>query len=153
MKSLIIKAKPEDLKIIQELNLRLFRHEHSKFDRTLDTSWTFSKIGETYYLDKIKNKNSFAAIAEVGGEPVGYIVGSIKKLHYRTIRIAEIENMFVLEKFRSKGIGSKLVSAFKKWCYQNKVRKLHVGAIVLNKRAINFYKKQGFREYELYLET
>lgn len=152
MKLLIFRARPEDLKVIQELNFKLFKKEHREYDSTLNLEWTFSRIGEKYFLDKIKN--GFAAIAEVGGEPVGYLVGSTSKDYpYRlTKRTAELGNMFVLDRYRNRGIGTKLVKSFLDWCRKNDYKHINVAASALNKKGISFYRKLGFKDYTVTLE-
>ncbi len=84
---------------------------------------------------------------------VGYLAGSINiQKSYKTKIFAELDNMLVLEEYRKYGIGSKLVDEFKKYCLQNKVDELKVTASVKNEKAINFYKKNGFNEFEITLK-
>ena len=148
----IRKANIVDLKTIQTLNLKLFEKENKEFDESLDVKWTFSEEGTKYFLDRITR--GFAIIAESNNAPVGYLVGGeAESPSYRTIeKIAEIDNMFVLEEFRQKGIGKKLFDAFLEWCRKNGYQKLKVEASAKNKGAIGFYKKLGFSDYTVSLE-
>ncbi len=57
-----------------------------------------------------------------------------------------------MAKFRGKGIGRKLTENFVNWCKKNKVEYITVTAFAKNKQAIDFYRKLGFRDYELDLE-
>lgn len=150
----IRKATIEDLKAIQELNLQLFQKEIAEYDDTLDDKWTFSEIGTQYYHDKIQNNDSIALVAVDNAKTVGYMVGGIRKAKSsRNIdSIAELENMFILDEYRCQGIGSKLVEEFLNWSKKQGVSRVRVIASAQNHRAIDFYKKHGFQEYDIILE-
>ena len=147
----IRRAEEKDLKDIQKLNLELFKHD-SEFDSTFNMNWTFSEEGKNYFLDKIKNE--FAIVAEIDNKIVGYLVGGESEIHsYRKIKkIAELDNMLVLEEYRGKSIGKKLVDAFLKWCKDNNFERISVEASTGNEKAIRFYKKMGFKDYNSILE-
>lgn len=151
----IREAKIEDLESIQALNLKLFEREFSKgFDKTLDTNWTFSDLGTDYFKKKILGEDSFAAVAVVDHEIVAYLAGGETEVYsYRTIKkLAELENMMVLKEYRNMKIGSKLVDAFFKWCKKKNIKRVRVAASAGNVKAINFYRKNGFKDYEVTLE-
>ena len=122
---------------------------------SLNLKWTFGKFGTKYYRDRISNENSCVLIAVINGKIIGYLCGGLTKAEaYRYLPVAaEIENMFVLEEFRSKGIGKQLYQKFRKWCKTKKVGKIRVEASTQNKLAIKFYKKNNFKDYALMLET
>ena len=149
----IRKAILKDLKVIQDLNLKLFEKEYNEFDKTLDISWTFSEEGKKYFSESIKK--GFAAVAEADGKIVGYILGGKGETEsWRTIKkIAELYNMLVLEDYRRKGVGTRLVNAFLDWCKQNKFNHIKVVASSQNMRGIDFYKKFGFKEQDMVLEA
>ncbi|UCD03480.1 MAG: GNAT family N-acetyltransferase [Candidatus Woesearchaeota archaeon] len=150
----IRKATIEDLKVIQNLNLKLFEKEYEEYDKTLDTKWPFSKTGTDYFKKKITEENSFAIVAVVDNNIIGYIVGGITEPDsYRTIKqFAEIENMLVLEEYRSMKIGAKLVEESFKWFRDKGIKRVKLSAFAHNKGAINFYRKNGFEDYYLTLE-
>ena len=147
-------AKLSDLKNIQELNSMLFIKEIKEFDSTLNPDWTFSVNGTKYFSEAINSSNSCVLVSVFKNKIIGYLLGSIQDIEsYRKIsKIAEIENMLVLDEFRGKNIGSKLINEFMKWCNNKKVTRLKVVASAMNNKAINFYKKHGFKDYSLTLE-
>lgn len=147
----IRKAKPEDWKIIQKLNNEVFTVD-KPHDEHLNLNWPFSKKGTTYYKSVIKDPKYFCIIAEIDRKPVSYLIGTVKKFSYRTNKTAEIENMGTSPKYRSKGIGTKLIQEFKKWCKQKELTHIYVNSYYKNQKAINFYKKQGFKPIDLSLE-
>ena len=60
--------------------------------------------------------------------------------------------MYILEKYRKLGIGSKLFNKFKEICIENDIKELKVVASYKNLNAINFYRKNGFEEAEVTLK-
>lgn len=144
-----------DLKKVQELSLKLFEKEYKEYDPLLDLDWTFGKIGTKFFKDRITKDDGCVLIAIVENKVVGYLCGGIKKAEsYRKLPIiAELENTFVLEDFRSKGIGRKLYSAFVRWCKNKGVGKIKIEASAQNELAIKFYRNNNFKDYTLVLET
>ncbi len=147
----IKKADITYLKDIQNLNNQLFKLEHNNFDPALKVGWTFEKDGEKYFKDMLNNEIVYVALDK--DNVVGYLAGSTNiQGSYVTKSLAEVDNMFVLEKYRKYGIGSKLINKFKEECLQNRIEEVKVTASAKNKNAINFYKKNGFNEFEITLK-
>ena len=155
MKINIRKAKIEDLKKVQELNLLLFKKEHEEYDNLLNLDWTFGEEGMKYYSERIANNDGCVFVAETGGEIIGYLCGALTKPEaYRKLPItAELENTLVLEEYRSQGVGSNLYDEFVEWCKNKNVRKIKVVASAKNKGAIKFYRDSGFVDHCLTLES
>jgi len=142
----------KNLRDIQDLNHQLCIKENKEFDATINPDYPIQKQGEEYFKDRIKNGCSLLAI--VDGKVVGYLVGSISEVEdYRNIsKIAEAENMFILENYRSKGIGKKLFQEFTKWCKSKKAQRIKAVASAQNIKAIEFYRREGFQDYDFVLE-
>ncbi|KKU87557.1 MAG: GCN5-related N-acetyltransferase [Candidatus Gottesmanbacteria bacterium GW2011_GWA2_47_9] len=68
------------------------------------------------------------------------------------MRLAEIDNMGVTPAFRSKGIGIKLVEAYRQWAKEHGFDRLYVNAYYQNIKAIEFYKKCGLSPIDISLE-
>lgn len=143
-----------DLKRIQELNLMLFEKEKREFDELLDLNWTFGEEGASHFEDAIGKDTACAFVVEDDGRIVGYLVGGICKVEsYRNaLKSAELDNMFVLEECRGKGVGGMLYDSFVQWCKEKDVKMLRVNASAGNEGAIGFYRKVGFEDYSLTLE-
>ncbi len=143
----------KDLEEILRLNLELFKKEYKEFDKSLNLNWTY-KEGKEYFKDRIIKKDGFVEVVEHKGKIIGYLCGGIsERLFYRKkARYAELEDMLIEKKFRGKGLGTKLTSDFINWCKKNKVDYISVKASAGNKLAINFYRKLGFKDYDLTLE-
>lgn len=150
----IERAKISDLSVIQQMNQKLCAKENTEFDDTIDINFATGAIGTAYFKARIESPDGVALLAKSGGEIVGYLVGGIVTPEsYRTIKsLAELENMYVEESMRGKGIGSKLVYMFEKWCTEKKVERIRIIASAENARAIKFYKTQGSFEVCVTLE-
>ena len=143
-----------DLKDIQELNLKLCVKEAEEFDPTVNKMYPLQEEGKNYFKGRITKDGGCALMAILDGEVVGYLVGGIvKEDDYRNkIKLAEIEYMYVLEDYRSKGIGKQLFDAFVTWAKEKRAERVMVVASEKNRRAIEFYEGEGFEKYDLVLE-
>lgn len=142
----------ENLGDILNLNHQLCIKENKEFDATINKDYPIQKSGEEYFKKRIKNDCALVAFAD--DRIVGYLVGAIIETeNYRNIsKLAEEENMFVLEKYRNLGIGKQLLQEFIKWCKSKKVERIRTVASAQNTKAIEFYKREGFIDYNLVLE-
>lgn len=141
-----------NLKDIQELNHQLCIKENKEFDPTINEDYPIQKEGKEYFKERIEN--GCALVAEVDNKIVGYLVGGMSEISdYRNVsKMAEAENMYVLEEYRSFGIGGKLFKRFVDWCKIREVERIRVVASAKNTKAIEFYKKEGFETCEIALE-
>ena len=152
MDIIIRKANIEDLRAIQELNNKLFELEYNKFDPSLKVGWPFTEKGENYFKDIIENEIAFVAVVEE--QIIGYLAGTVDTKNSCILKpISELDNFYIEENYRGQGIGTKLVNEFKKYCLDKGIEEMKVTASALNVHAIEFYKKNGFKEFELTLKT
>ena len=150
-KVIIRKADLKDLDKVQELNNKLFELEFNNFDDTLKTGWPFEKEGQDYFEDMIKNEIVF--VAEVEEKIVGYLAGSIcEQISYITETFAELDNMCIDDEYRRFGIGTLLMDEFKKYCKEKNMQNIKVTASAKNRRAIQFYMRNGFEDYNVTLK-
>jgi diamine N-acetyltransferase len=154
MKVNIVRVTLRDLKYIQKLNLALFKKEHNVYDSTFDLNWTMSERGKKYFTWAIKRNSACALVAKSEDKIVGYLIGGlVEKDPCRVLgKRAEVHSMMILKEFRNNNLGSKLVKEFMRWAKSKKVENVKVVASAGNKQAINFYHKQGFRDYTCTLE-
>ncbi len=145
MDVIIKRAKINDLETVQQFGYRLLEYERNNWDPDLELDWPFSEQGKDAYTKAIND--GYTIIAEIDGRPVGFLIGSIRRPKAGTARqitAAQLENIFVNEDARVKGVGKKLAEEFKKYCLAEKVDKLNVVVNSENVGAIEFYKKIGF---------
>ena len=149
----IRKATMEDLQEILNLNDGLLEHEKVYDVDSYVQDWSFSKANIEYFSDLIKTQ--FVIVAILKEEIVGYLAGSIYQddtySFYEGIT-GEIENMFVREKYRKLGVGTKLLNSFFDWCKRKNVKRCFVTALPDNKNAMEFYKNNGFENSTITLK-
>ena len=139
-----------DLEYIQELNNELFKLEKENYDPTLVSNWPLTEEGKKYFEDLINNH--YVVVAILNNEIVGYLAGTInEKGSYEDVQYGEINNMFINDNYRGYGIGKKLINSFKDYCKERNINNLIVTASSKNINAINFYKNNGFNDFNLTL--
>lgn len=149
----IRQAGVKDLGDVLRLNLDLFKKEYKEYDKSLNLRWVY-KDGKKYFKDRIIKKDGFVEVVEIDGKIIGYLCGGIseREFYRKKAKYAKLENMFIQDNFRGKGIDARLVKNFIDWCKKNKIGYISVTTSVQNKQAINFYRNTGFKDYNLTLE-
>ena len=102
-----------------------------------------------------KGRNRLICVAEDNGKIIGYITGNIElqknswDLFFKKgERYMDIIYFYILKKFRSKGVGTKLVNSIINAARGKGIRKFKVIAATKElDRAVKFYKKFGFKPY------
>jgi ribosomal protein S18 acetylase RimI-like enzyme len=150
----IRKASIKDLETIQKLNNKLSKKENEEFDQTVNPVFATTDGGVLYFKKSLEGADNIILIAEEGESPVGYIAAGIYLVgSFRTIpNFCEVENMWVDEQYRSQGIGKQLMQEVEVWAKGMGIARMRVIASYDNKKGINFYKREGFEEYDLILE-
>ena len=149
------RATIENLKTIQELSLKLFEKEYDDYDnKSLNMDWSFDDNGTKYFKKRLTEDDSCVFVVMDGDKVVGYLAGGDVEMNWRDFsKAGYLDNMFVLEGYRGKGVGRMLYGAFVDWCKEKGLKNIRVGALFKNKGAIGFYEKMGFGGYELFLES
>jgi len=150
----IRKATIKDLKDIREMNQELFKYDQKNFDKTIDVKWAFSKAHNDCYVKDISGKNSAVFLALVDAKIVGYILCKTidAEIYSKSKKMAFLEDMFIKEEYRSLGLGSDLAQTFFKWAKLQGLERAKVEVSIKNKKAINFYQKNKFKDHDLVLE-
>ncbi|OIN89215.1 hypothetical protein COW80_05025 [Candidatus Beckwithbacteria bacterium CG22_combo_CG10-13_8_21_14_all_01_47_9] len=150
---LIRRATIKDLPAISGLSLDLFKYERA-FTKTYNLKWTYSKIGQDYFTERITKKDGIVFVAQENKKIIGYICGYVGHWFFRIKpKMAEIDNMFVEPKYRYLGVGSKLVAVFMKRVKAMGASRVKVEAIYNNDLARNFYQKNQFHNHTVVLES
>lgn len=150
----IRKATIADLATIQELNNKLCTKENKDFDSTVNPDFATSDGGLSYFTKALESDENLVLIAEDDNTVIGYIVGGIEKVgDFRNIpNMCEADNMWVDQEYRSQGIGKQFMNQLETWAKSKGIKRMRVVASYKNEKAINFYKREGFGEYDLILE-
>jgi GNAT superfamily N-acetyltransferase len=144
-----------DLEEVQRLNKLLFEYErdHVLRNTMMNPECPYQPAGITYFTDALKGeRNAVVFIAEADGKIVGYLTAYCRSFPYfHENPLAELDNMFVEESHRGKGVGSSLIKAFKDWAGDLGASHLQVMAWSENHPAIGFYRQHGFKDHALRL--
>ncbi len=142
------------MEAIQKLSRKRCANENEKFDSTVSPDFPLTNEGEEELRKCIDGDFSAIFSAETEGGIIGYLAASVQLAeNFRNIKyVCELGSLWIDEEYRGKGIGKALVKEFEKWCREKNARKLSVSASAGNERAIEFYRKEGFEDYELILE-
>lgn len=109
----------------------------------------FNGKGETT-LENIKrtlndNPQEIVAVAEQNGQLLGFICVQVKKSFCYDALMIEITELFVLKKYRRKGVASELVKFIETHCKQNhSFHRIELLTGVKNLGAQVFYKSAGY---------
>jgi len=96
-------------------------------------------LGEEFLYNELKlNPYQKYFIYEINDELIGYIGLRVYD------KDAEVLNFLINEDYQNKGYGKKLMAFILKYLKESKVETLTLEVSVLNKKAINFYKKHKF---------
>tara|TARA_Y100000310_G_scaffold344156_1_gene455418 strand:+ start:1434 stop:1892 length:459 start_codon:yes stop_codon:yes gene_type:complete len=91
----------------------------------------------------LDGKKRIILVVEKSRKIQGYIIGTLMKNAYQCI--AYIDDLFVAKDSRKMGLGKNLVNKFSKWSKVKKATIIRLGVKINNKKAVNLYKKLGFK--------
>ncbi|PXW17942.1 spermine/spermidine N-acetyltransferase [Chryseobacterium sp. CBTAP 102] len=155
MSSIIInKASAEDLEIVQSLGIQTFSETFAE-DNTEEAMKKY--LEESFNTQKIKselnNPDSHFYIAWEEDNPVGYLklnTGSAQtELQDETS--LEIERIYVKKSHHGKKVGQLLYDQALETAQQLKKSYLWLGVWEENLRALQFYRKNGFVEFDKHI--
>jgi ribosomal protein S18 acetylase RimI-like enzyme len=103
--------------------------------------------------DEIKNKNSELYFAILNEKAIGYLKLNFgqSQTEIKNDNALEIERIYVLKDFYGKNIGKLLYEKALSIAKQKKVEYIWLGVWEENPRAISFYKKNGFVEFDKHI--
>lgn len=111
--------------------------------------WRITERGKRLLKRETRKDLSNGAIrvllAEAGGEVVGFAQGEVaSRSDYSPRTVGHISLLFVVKRFRRRGIGRHLMKELHKFYRSKKARHLTVRYIVGNKEAEGFWTQLGF---------
>jgi len=139
----------DDAKMLSELGAKTFYDAFAK-DNTPENISLYIKnsFSTEIQLNELSDSNIIFLIVELENKPIGY---AKLKLDSKIESIMgtnsmEIERIYSLQEYIGKGVGKELMLAAINEAKQKDCNSLWLGVWEKNPRAINFYKKWGFRE-------
>ncbi|MDR3025369.1 GNAT family N-acetyltransferase [Chryseobacterium sp.] len=155
MSSIIInKASSEDIETVQSLGIQTFTETFAE-DNTEEAMKKY--LEESFNTEKIKselnNPDSFFYIAWEEDNPVGYLkVNSGKaQTELQDETSLEIERIYVKKSHHGKKVGQLLYNQALETARHLNKSYLWLGVWEENLRALNFYRKNGFVEFDKHI--
>ena len=96
-------------------------------------------LGSNYFKQTINDSHSFFLVAKENNDIIGYISSTIDEY-------SEILNFFVVDKYRRKGIGEKLLTKVIDEAIRNNSKSIYLEVNEINQNAISLYLKKGFKK-------
>ena len=129
------------------VELRLLSQEHA--ERSNPLVWRITEEGKKLLKQKVENdladNNIHVLLAEVDGEIIGYVQGEVtRRSDHMPRTVGQVSLMYVVERFRRRGVGRRLMKELCEFFDSNKVEDLTVRYIIGNKEAEGFWRKLGF---------
>ncbi|MFC5872741.1 spermine/spermidine N-acetyltransferase [Chryseobacterium arachidis] len=151
---IIKKASTEDWEVIQNLGRETFYETFAKHNseeqiqQYLAESFASEKV-----TNELKNPDSQFFIVYEAEEPIGYLkVNSGKaQTELQDETSLEIERIYVKSSHQGKKVGQLLYDKALEIAEQEKKKYLWLGVWEENLRAVNFYKKNGFIEFDKHI--
>jgi len=111
----------------------------------------FAKISdEDLKNDLIKNFDKLTTIVILDAESiVGYLSYKIKKRHTGKL---EVDQIVILEQYRGKGLGKKLMEEAKKIAIENGCDRIELNCWLFNENALNMYEHIGYNRQRIIYE-
>jgi ribosomal protein S18 acetylase RimI-like enzyme len=152
-----IKISKINLRDIEQLQIigRVTFFETFSDENTMENMQKYLKEGFeiSKLTNEIKNPNSQFYFAEIDLNIVGYLKINFgqAQTELKNNKSLEIERIYVLKELHGKKVGQNLYEKALTIAKQKGVEFLWLGVWEKNTRAINFYKKNGFIEFDKHI--
>lgn len=139
------KAEVEDIPKLTEFMEEYYEFDHLVFERRVAEKALAELLGD--------DSMGMAWLIDCDGKEVGYIIVSfICSLEFHG-RAAFIDEMFIREGYRRRGIGVKALEYVVEFCRNKRIDALRLEVERSNARAQSIYKKFGFAAHDRLIMT
>ncbi len=150
----IIKAKPNDIEQLQKIGRQTFSETFS--DGNTEENMT-KYLEEGFSIEKLttelNDKNAAFYFATIDEKVIGYLKLNFgqSQTELQDDKGLEIERIYVAKEFHGKQVGQLLYEKAIEIARHKKSDFVWLGVWEENPRAINFYKKNGFVEFDKHI--
>ena len=147
-------ATSADAELLSELGARTFHeafaHDNTPEDIDLYLRTSFSP---DIQLQELAQAGVIFLVAESEGRPTGYaqLLLNSREESIEAVRPMELRRIYALQEYIGTGVGKALMGAAIEEARQHRCDVLWLGVWEKNQRAIDFYRKWGFREVGTHL--
>ncbi len=144
---IIREATYKDSDVIMEFWIRSVK-DAKRFDKNFNAEKP-ARLLKNIYSRFFKGCKYF--LAEEGGRVVGFAAGKIEKLpaFYIERKIGILFQIFVEEKYRNRGVGTKLINKFISWLKSRQIKAVRLEVFPTNSAVKELYKNLGFKEFKI----
>jgi len=150
----VSKIKKEEILQLQEIGRQTFYETFSQSNTEenmknyLENGFSLSKI-----TDELNDENAEFYFAKIGKKIIGYLKLNFgqSQTELKDDKALEIERIYVLKEFHGKKVGQILYDKAIEVARQKNADYVWLGVWEENPRAINFYKKNGFVEFDKHI--
>jgi len=143
-----------DIGQLQEIGKRTFsetfasKNSQQNMKKYLESGFSSKKLKA-----ELTNKNSKFYFAELGSKTIGYLKINFgcSQTEIKNENSLEIERIYVLKEFHGKKVGQILFNKAIEIAKQQKIDFVWLGVWEANPRAIRFYEKNGFVEFDKHI--
>jgi ribosomal protein S18 acetylase RimI-like enzyme len=141
----IRRATSSDVDAIVRLRLLLREHVEDSNPLVWRTTGRGKRLLKLEIRKDLSNRNVRVLLAEVGGETIGFAQGEVEsRSDYAPRTVGHVSLLYVMRRFRKKGVGRCLTKELCKFYNSNKAEHLTVRYIIGNKEAEGFWTRLGF---------
>jgi ribosomal protein S18 acetylase RimI-like enzyme len=145
----IRQAAAGDLSAVGRLGAALLR-DHYEFDRRRFLAPRGnSEAGYAAFLgSQLHRDDAFVAVADQGGDVVGYVYAGIEPLSWKELRdeAGFIHDVYVVESKRGRGVATALTEAAARWLADHGMPRVLLWTAAPNGAARRLFSRLGFRE-------
>jgi len=150
----IKRASPNDVSLLQKIGRQTFSETFSA-DNTEENMRKYLEEGfsEEKLREELKDENSELYFAMLQDKVIGYLKlnSGDSQTELKDDRALEIERIYVLKEFQGKKVGQMLYEKAVSVARQRNAGYLWLGVWEKNPKAIHFYKKNGFVEFDKHI--
>jgi ribosomal protein S18 acetylase RimI-like enzyme len=152
----IKKASLSDLDLLRTISINTFIETFSDVNSVENmNNYIRDNFNTEQLTSELLNPDSLFYIATIGNETLGYLKLNFGKAQTEIIneQAMEIHRIYVLQEFHGKKVGPLFMEQALLIANQKNVDYVWLGVWEENHRALNFYKKNGFVEFDSHVFT
>lgn len=150
----IRKATISDLEIIQEISVQTFTETFADVNTPENMeNYVRENFNSKQVASEINNPESEFYLACLKNETVGYLKLNFGNAQTEMVnkQAIEIHRIYILKEFLGKKIGQLLLDEAIKIAHKSRVNSIWLGVWEENNRALQFYSKNGFVEFDKHI--
>jgi len=146
----IKKVTSEDIKLLQQIGKQTFHETFAEMNTAEDMNrYLTDRFSLERLAAELQDENSEFYFANDNNIPIGYlkINKGVAQTEIKDNNAVEIERIYVLKEYHGKSVGQQLYNKAIEYAKELDANYIWLGVWEENPRAINFYEKNGFKEF------